>query len=148
MAGPVFSGRSQCGKEGMSKLGGLHPVPPPESSSAGSAMTTSPGPIFYAKTTVPALRRPRSVRASWFLQVDLSEGLICIDGLELKNPPGRAWRSEKLLTAKRRMAAREAMELISERAMMSDGWGEGCEIWRKMGGVHATWQVIGGICLC
>ncbi|CAK8990478.1 unnamed protein product [Durusdinium trenchii] len=33
--------------------------------------------------------------------VDLSEGLICIDGLELKNPPGRAWRSEKLLTAKR-----------------------------------------------
>ena len=33
--------------------------------------------------------------------VDLSEGLICIDGLELKNPPEREWRSPYLLTAKR-----------------------------------------------
>lgn len=33
--------------------------------------------------------------------VDISEGLICIDGLELGNPPEREWRSPYLLTAKR-----------------------------------------------
>ncbi|CAE7692528.1 unnamed protein product, partial [Symbiodinium pilosum] len=33
--------------------------------------------------------------------VDIHEGIICIDGLELKNPQNREWRSPYLLTAKR-----------------------------------------------
>ena len=37
-------------------------------------------------------------------QVDIHEGIICIDGLELKNPQNREWRSPYLLTAKRTLA--------------------------------------------
>eukprot|EP00438_Fugacium_kawagutii_P024132 Skav222768 [mRNA] locus=scaffold600:295912:317957:+ [translate_table: standard] len=37
-------------------------------------------------------------------QVDITEGLICIDGLQLKNPPEREWRSPYLLTAKRALS--------------------------------------------
>ncbi|CAE7545177.1 APC8 [Symbiodinium natans] len=33
--------------------------------------------------------------------VDIHEGIICIDGLEMKNPQNREWRSPYLLTAKR-----------------------------------------------